>query len=270
MPVRFSEGPVSTLTLVGEEQDDPQRRQVRHFNSTNNTFTHSSAKSAEPLDTTICSSVFGRLPCLISFLFFHTINDLCFLCHFCRKKQFTSPLYPHFNNLSSIVKQSFILNHRTNACFSIASGNQINFHQTTCGCFDQISFHVFALVYFPFFEITHISLSLSHISTLVISPRLHIGLFSISIIGILLFFPSIQNLHTSSFRCFIKFHTQFFFINAIFFSIFVTALLLFYNSISILHIILLIASRKNLLEFQSLPRQLALDSFLFHALSLLF
>jgi hypothetical protein len=192
MPVRFSEGPVSTLTLVGEEQDDPQRRQVRHFNSTNNTFTHSSAKSAEPLDTTICSSVFGRLPCLISFLFFHTINDLCFLCHFCRKKQFTSPLYPHLINLSSIVKQSFILNHRTNACFSIASGNQINFHQTTCGCFDQISFHVFALVYFPFFEITHIGLSLSPISTLVISPRLHIGLFSISIIGILLFFPSIQ------------------------------------------------------------------------------
>jgi len=79
MPVRFSEGPVSTLTLVGEEQDDPQRRQVRHFNSTNNTFTHSSAKSAEPLDTTICSSVFGRLPCLNSFL--------CFLCHFCRKKK---------------------------------------------------------------------------------------------------------------------------------------------------------------------------------------
>jgi hypothetical protein len=50
MPVRFSEGPVSTLTLVEEEQDDPQRRQVGHFNSTNNTFTHSSAKSAEPLE----------------------------------------------------------------------------------------------------------------------------------------------------------------------------------------------------------------------------
>jgi hypothetical protein len=166
MPVRFSEGPVSTLTLVGEEQDDPQRRQVRHFNSTNNTFTHSSAKSAEPLDTTICSSVFGRLPCLNSFL--------CFLCHFCRKKKkkkkFTSPLYPHFNNLSSIVKQSFILNHRTNACFSIASGNQINFHQTTSVCFDQISFHVSAFVYFPFFGIIHIGLSLTPISTLVTLP----------------------------------------------------------------------------------------------------
>jgi hypothetical protein len=50
-------GLVSILTLIGEEHDDPQRRQVRHFNSTNNTFTRSSAKSAEPLDTMICSSI---------------------------------------------------------------------------------------------------------------------------------------------------------------------------------------------------------------------
>jgi len=152
-----------------------------------------------------------------------------------KRKKFTSPLYPHFNNLSSIVKQSFILNHRTNACFSIASGNQINFHKQLPAAL--IRFH---------------------------SMFLHSYIFLSSRSSIWAYPYAWAHPHASSNSIF-----QFFVINAIFFSIFISAVL-FYNSISILHIILLIASRKNLPEFQSLPRRLALNSFLYHALSLLF
>jgi hypothetical protein len=45
---------------------------------------------------------------------------------FLQKTYYTSPLYPHFNHHSHVVKQSFIANHETNACLGTARGNQIN------------------------------------------------------------------------------------------------------------------------------------------------
>lgn len=51
-----------------------------------------------------------------------TLKEKVFLAFhpFRQNIQLTSPLYPHFTNRSPIVKQFFIANHMTKACFGMA------------------------------------------------------------------------------------------------------------------------------------------------------